>query len=73
MKDKKMTDKTTNIFETEMLRPIGHELMLVKSYKTLLQWFKDLSLDDKLNLYDYKIRYDSKHYVKIKGIDNEVS
>jgi len=47
---------------------IGHELMLVKSYKTLLQWFKDLSLDDKLNLYNYKICYDSKHYIKIKGI-----
>ena len=52
----------------ERLQPIGHELVLVKSYKTLLQWFKDLSLDDKLNLYDYKIRYDSGHYIKIKGI-----
>jgi len=52
----------------KILQPIGHELMLVKSYKTLLQWFKDLSLDDKLNLYNYKILYDSKHYVKIKGI-----
>ena len=49
-------------------QPIGHELMLVKSYRTLLQWFKDLSLDDKLNLYNYKISYDSKHYVKIKGL-----
>jgi len=52
----------------KILQPIGHKLMLAKSYKTLLQWFKDLSLDDKLNLYNYKILYDSKHYVKIKGI-----
>ena len=54
--------------------PIGHELVLVKSYKTLLQWFEDLSLDDKLNLYNYKIHYDSKCYIK-KGIgekDNEI-
>ena len=52
----------------EALTPIGHELVLVKSYRTLLQWFKDLSLDDKLNLYNYKIRCDSKCYVKIKKI-----
>jgi len=52
----------------KILQPISHELMLAKSYKTLLQWFKDLSLDDKLNLYNYKILYDSKNYVKIKGI-----
>ena len=59
----------------EALIPIGHELMLVKSYRTLLQWFKDLSLDDKLNLYNYKIRCDSGCYVKIKGIgkNNEMS
>jgi len=27
-------------------------------YKTLLQWFKDLSLNDKLDLYNHKMRSD---------------
>jgi len=51
-----------------MEKPIGHELVLVRRYKTLNEWFKDLCLDDKLNLYEYKIKLDSEHYVHIKGL-----
>lgn len=54
-----------------MLRPIGHELVLVKDYKTLNEWFKDLSLYDKLNLYEYKIQLDSGRYIKIKPINKK--
>ena len=51
-----------------MLQPIGHELVLVKDYKTLNEWFKDLSLFDKLNLYDYKVNLDSGHYISMKPL-----
>lgn len=53
-----------------MLRPKGHLLVLARRYKTLNEWFKDLCLDDKLNLYEYKIRWDAGRYVKIKPIDH---
>ena len=51
-----------------MLEPIGHELVLVKEYKTLNEWFKDLCLFDKLNLYEYKINLDSGKYIHIKPL-----
>jgi len=54
-----------------MLKPKGHELVLVRSYKTLNEWFKDLNLDDKLNLYDYKIKLDSGKYIKISKINKK--
>lgn len=54
-----------------MRKPIGHELMLVRSYKTLNEWFKDLCLNDKLELYEHKIEIDSGKYIKISPIIKE--
>jgi len=53
-----------------MLKPKGHQLVLVRGYKTLNEWFKELCLDDKLDLYEYKIKLDSGRYVKIQPIDH---
>ena len=55
-----------------MLQPKGHELVLVRDYKTLNEWFKNLSLFDKLNLYEAKIMMDSGKYISIKPLkENE--
>jgi len=65
---KKIKDSIPGFWSKEVMKPIGHELVLVRTYKTLNEWFKDLCLDDKLSLYYAKIKMDSGHYITIKPI-----
>ena len=46
----------------------GHEAVVIRDCHTLNEWFASLNLEDKVNLFHFKIQRDNLSYVKIKCV-----